>query len=138
MGWLNSIIVSSVLTIATVTLCNSISSRVENESNEYELHVFGAEWCPPCKKMDREVWQSLADPKKYKDKQHKSMELFLEENNVKFYKHMWTKGADAFKTYKIKLVPAILLVDRESVILHTQGYKTKEQVKKLINTKIKG
>lgn len=138
MGWFNSIIVAFVTTMATVALCNGLSPRVENESSKYELHVFGAEWCPPCRKMNREVWQSLVDPKKYKDEQHKSMGLFLEENSVKFYKHMWKKGDDTFKKYNIKLVPAILLVDGEDVILFTQGYKTKEQVKKLINTKIKG
>jgi len=138
MDWFNSIIISSIITIAIVVFCNSVTPDIEKELSNYELHVFGAEWCPPCKKMDREVWQSLIDPKKYQNKQHESMRLFLEENNVEFHKHMWKKGADVFKKYNIKLVPAILLIAGEDVILSTQGYKTKKQVKKLINTKIRG
>ena len=62
----------------------------------------------------------------------------LKQHNIEFHKHMWNKGTGPFKKYKINKVPTILLIQGEEVILSTRGYKSKEQIKKLINTKIKG
>ena len=138
MGWFNSLIISSTVAISTIVGFNSLSPRPDSEPYDYELHVFGADSCPPCRRMDREVWQSLSDPLKYKDEQHKVMELFLKQHNIEFHKHMWNKRTDPFKKYKINKVPTILLIQGEEVILSTRGYKSKEQVKKLIQTKIKG
>lgn len=138
MGWFNSLIISSAITISTIVGLNGLSPRSDGEPYDYELHVFGADSCPPCRRMDREVWQSLSDPLKYKDEQHKTMELFLKQHNIEFHKHMWRKGTDPFKKYKIKKVPYFLLIKGDDIILSARGYKSKEQVTKLIQTKIKG
>lgn len=48
---------------------------------DYILYHLGAEWCPPCKKMVKEVWPRVKDNKSYND----DMKKFLEDNRIKLF-----------------------------------------------------
>ena len=51
---------------------------------DYDLYVFSAEFCGPCKQLDKCVWQNLVDPKTYAQNTHQEIKNFLEKNSVKF------------------------------------------------------
>ena len=102
----------------------------------YKLYVFSAEFCGPCKQMNRNVWQNLVDPKTYTQESHKSIKLFLERSNIKFEQYIWEKDKPFFKKNKVNSFPTMILVRDEKIVMRSIGYKGKDAVKFLINSKI--
>ena len=41
----------------------SYQQEIIEKKYDYQLYVFSAEFCGPCKQLDRYVWQNLVDPK---------------------------------------------------------------------------
>tara|TARA_Y100001937_G_scaffold84981_1_gene114959 strand:+ start:1245 stop:1931 length:687 start_codon:yes stop_codon:yes gene_type:complete len=101
---------------------------VESEP-EYYLYHFGAEWCGPCQKLKKEVWQA------------ESMKSFLKDKKVKLFMFDADKQdhREFFKFYKISSYPTIILLDKDKlsdIMLRTIGFKDKESVKQLLDKKI--
>ena len=112
--------------------------EVIEKKYDYQLYVFSAEFCGPCKQLDRYVWQNLIDPKTYSQDTHKDIKNFLEKNSVKFQKYIWenTKDKKFFKENSVNRFPTIILKKDGKVIVRTTGYRDKSSFKSLINSKI--
>jgi len=112
--------------------------RVIKKEYEYQLHVFGGNFCGPCKQMDKYVWQNLVDSEKYGQDSHKSMKSFLEENSIKFEKYLWENPNHRkfFNKHGVHLLPTIILIKDGKVVTRTKGYKNKDAIKLLITSKI--
>ena len=104
----------------------------------YKLYVFSAEFCGPCKQLDKYVWQNLVDSQKYSQDAHQEIKNFLEEKNVKFQKYIWENAEDKklFTKNSINRFPTIILTKDGKVIVRTIGYLNKSSFKSLINSKI--
>jgi len=66
------------------------------------LLVFGASWCPPCKKMKRDVWP---DPQ---------VAEFVESNFVPLYVDVDDRSQAELSTrYSVSSIPAVFVLDSE-------------------------
>lgn len=96
------------------------------ETSEYTLYHFGAEWCGPCQQMKSEVWAS------------DEMKEYLEDKDTKLY----VLDADNdehrkfFSYYKISTYPTVMLLksdELERVLLRTTGFKNTNSIKTLLD-----
>lgn len=75
------------------------------------LIVFGASWCPPCKRMKRDVWP---DPQ---------VAEFVEANFVPLYVDVDDRSqAELSKRYNVSSIPAVFVVDAEGKTLQQQAF----------------
>lgn len=116
----------------------SYQQEIIEKKYDYQLYVFSAEFCGPCKQLDRYVWQNLVDPKTYFQDTHKDVKNFLEKNSVKFQKYIWENAEDKkfFTENSVNRFPTIILKKDGKVIVRTTGYRDKSSFKSLINSKI--
>ena len=116
----------------------SYQQEIIEKKYDYQLYVFSAEFCGPCKQLDRYVWQNLVDPKTYFQDTHKDVKNFLEKNSVKFQKYIWENAEDKkfFTKNSVNRFPTMILKRDGRVIVRATGYYNKSSFKSLITSKI--
>lgn len=98
------------------------------ETHEYNLYHFGAEWCGPCQQMKSETWSS------------DEMKKYLEDKNTKLY-ILDSDNDDHkkfFSYYQISSYPTVILLksdELERVLLRTTGFKNTNSMKTLLDGK---
>ena len=104
---------------------------------DYNLYVFSANFCGPCKRLDREVWQNLVNDKIYTKDTHKEIKNFLEQQSVKFQKYIWENEKDKkfFRENSVNRFPTMILKKDGRVVLKTVGFYNKSSFKSLISNK---
>lgn len=83
---------------------------------------FYADWCAPCKMLDKMVWQDADSARQIKAMKVIPMKMDAEK-----------EGEEAAVKYKVKAYPTILFLDREGKeISRTSGFRDKEEILKII------
>jgi thioredoxin len=81
-------------------------------SNEIVLVDFGAEWCPPCKKMEPVVTAFMNE----------------QGNNVKLIKMDGGNEIELMKALKVDALPTFILYRKGQETVRKQGVMTKEEL----------
>lgn len=102
-----------------ITLEDSNKAQIVLTQNKSEYYVldFYADWCKPCKQMDRETWSDTTVKNllsQYRDG--------LTKVNTDYNKEMVAQ-------YKVKGIPCVIITDKEGKeIKRFTGYKTRSYV----------
>lgn len=97
-----------------------MAKTVALKENKLILVDFYADWCGPCKSMDKETW-SNPEVKKQMQK------VVSAKINVDYNKALAT-------TYNVKAIPNMVIIDGYGNILHREiGYKSEEQILRLLS-----
>ena len=99
----------------------------EIDQNKFESEIlqasgfcvvdFFATWCPPCKMLSPEI--------------EKVSEMY---EDVSFFKVNTDENMDLSMQYKISVVPTIIFFKQGKIIDQEEGYKSKEELKKIIDS----
>jgi len=113
---------------------------LDSYNGKVVLLVFFATWCPPCQD---EIPQLEAIYRKYKAKNFEviginlretgnSVKVFANENKLSFTVLLDEKG-DVGSLYKVKYIPKIFILDKNSEVKFTSHYLPAAEIEKEIN-----
>ncbi len=94
----------------------SIAAETTQEK-KVEILYFGAEWCPPCKKMKQ----------LFKDEEVKKL---LDKYDFKMYDY--DRETDLAKKYNVQYLPTTIIKSGESILYRRSGYIAKETLLEIL------
>ncbi|MDA3912191.1 MAG: thioredoxin family protein [Bacteroidales bacterium] len=101
------------------------AKEIAAEKNQKIILVFsGSDWCAPCIKLDRQIWQSDEFKTYAKDNFFLLKADFPRKKNNKLSKEQQEKNNKLAEVYNTNgYFPFVIVLDKNGTVLGTTGYK---------------
>ena len=98
--------------------------QAKQEHKKIILVFQGSDWCAPCMKLDKEIWNSEVFQKYAKDHFVMLQADFPRKKKNKLAKEQKKKNGRLFEQYnKQGIFPFVVVLDSNKKVLKTAGYK---------------
>lgn len=106
-----------ILTCSLFSFLNYSTANEVNQEEKVQILYFGAEWCPPCKKMKQ----------LFKDEEIKEM---LDKYDFSMYDY--DRDRELAEIYNIEYLPTTIIKDEEIILYRRSGYIAKETLLEIL------
>lgn len=123
------LIIASVLSLSTVAQnwvydLEEAKTKAQQENKQILLVFSGSDWCAPCIKLDRQIWQT----KVFKNHAKENLVLlkadFPKRKKNQLPKIQQDKNKALAETYNTKgYFPFVVLLDADGQVMNQLGYK---------------